>query len=478
MTFYFYDLETSSASPRTGRIMQFAGQRTNELMEPIGDPDDIIVKLADDIIPEPDAVLVHGITPQKTLEEGINEAEFAEFFHEKVAQPATVFIGYNNIRFDDEFMRKLCYRAFYDPYQWHWKDGRSRWDLLDPIRMMRALRPYGLKWPMLEGRPSVKLELMAKENGIIHENAHDALSDVVALIELAKRFNDSQPRLFKFLLDNRDKRSVAKIAESGVPFVYTSGRLSYEHEKTSVAQTLFKHPRRDAAIIYDLRQAPERWLDKSVEELVKHWQPAYGEDIERLPVKVMQYNKSPAIAPTGVLDKDSRDRIGIDMEKVVKHQKVIAQNSFFIDKLKKVLDIVENEQQAKFDLGDESVDDQLYSGFWSTSDGSEMLKIRMSDVDEFSALQLKVNNKRLREMMPLYKARNFPDKLNSEEREAWEAHKIKALTGGGKNSRFAKFSERMHELGSKSSLGSNEEYLLTELQLYVESIMPEPEEDI
>ena len=256
MTFYFYDLETSSGSPRTGRIMQFAGQRTNENLEPIGDPDNILLKLADDILPEPEAILVHGITPQQTLSDGISEADFAEIFFNKIAESNTIFIGYNNIRFDDEFMRALAFRNFYEPYEWHWKDGRGRWDLLDPMRMMRALRPEGIKWPTIDGKPTVKLEELAKANNITHDNAHDALSDVQALIDLAVLYKKSQPKLFSYLIGNRDKKTVAKIAEKGEPFVYTSGKYDSEFNKTTVVWNCFSHPRRDGAIVYDLRYDP------------------------------------------------------------------------------------------------------------------------------------------------------------------------------------------------------------------------------
>ena len=68
-TFYFYDLETSGFNPREARIMQFAGRRTDLKMKPIGDPDNIIIKLTEDTLPEPDAILVTGITPQQTLQQ-------------------------------------------------------------------------------------------------------------------------------------------------------------------------------------------------------------------------------------------------------------------------------------------------------------------------------------------------------------------------------------------------------------------------
>lgn len=478
MTFYFYDLETSSGSPRNGRIMQFAGQRTNERLELVGEPDNILVKLPDDVIPEPDAILVHGITPQQTLSDGMSEAEFAAFFHEKVATPDTVFVGFNNIRFDDEFVRKMCYRTMYDPYQWHWKDGRARWDLLDPIRMMRALRPEGLKWPMIEGKPTVKLELMAKENGLLHDHAHDALSDVMALIQLAQLFHTHQPRLFAYMLEMKDKKAVAKLVESGEAFVYTSGRYATEFEKTTVVTSLFKHPRREAAIVYDLRFDPTPWYDKTPEELIKHWKPAYGDEIEKLPVKTLQYNRCPAIAPMTVLDQETRTRLALNTDDLQKHTQKLKDDPRLIENLKKALDIMEKAQQVQFDLGSEEVDDQMYSGFWNEADVNEMLRIRMTPPEELIKISETIRNKRLREMLPLYKARNYPGSLRAEEREAWEERRRKVFYAGGDKSVFARFSKRMQQLGSDSTLTAEQEYLLTELQLYVESIIPEPESEI
>lgn len=472
MTFYFYDLETSSGSPQTGRIMQFAGQRTNESLEPIGESDNLLVKLADDIIPEPDAILVHGITPQRTLEEGMTEAEFAAYFHEHITQPDTVFVGYNNIRFDDEFMRRVCYRTFYEPYEWHWKDGRSRWDLLDAMRMMRALRPEGLKWPFADGKPTVRLESMAKENDILHDNAHDALSDVLALIELARRFKNAQPRLFGYLLDTRDKRAVAKLVEAGDPFVYTSGKYDSDFLKTTAVVMVLRHPRREAAIVYDLRHDPTPWFKKTVQELVAAWQVRYGDDLEPLPVKTVQYNRCPAIAPLSVLDADSKERIGYTAD-FEKHLKLLQGNPDFAGKLAEALDIIEHEQQARLPL-DDSVDGQLYDGFWSDRERAELIRIRQTPPTELGELQKTVKDKRLREMIPLYKARNFPSSLTPEEHEAWEAHRRQKLLGG-QRSPVARAAARMAEIASSRKLSQNEEYLLSELQLYIESIIPEPE---
>ncbi len=473
MTFYFYDLETSSGSPRSGRVMQFAGQRTNELLEPIGEADNILVKLPDDILPEPDAILVHGITPQQTLADGLSEADFAVFFNEKIAQPNTVFVGYNNIRFDDEFMRLVCFRTFHDPYEWHWKDGKGRWDLLDAMRMMRALRPEGLEWPFTDdGKPTVRLESMAKANGVLHENAHDALSDVLALIELARRFKTAQPKLFDYLLQAKDKKKVALLAEGGKPFVYTSGKYDTAFHKTTVVKTLFRHPRREAALVYDLRHDPTEWLTKTSEEIAKHWAVRYGDELKQLPIKTLQYNRCPAVAPFGVLDAQSKERIGYN-ETFEAHEKVLTDNPEFIKNVEQALDILEKQQQTKLPL-DQPVDNQIYDGFWVDKDRAEMLEIRMSDPAQFDELQPKIKNKRLRELMPLYVGRNYQMCMTPEQHEKWDERRRELFFKGGEKSQVARIYQRMQEIATTRKLSSNDEYLLAELQLYIESILPEP----
>jgi len=106
-TLYFYDLETSGFSPHAARVMQFAGQRTDMELNPIGDPHNFLITLSDDVLPDPDAILITGITPQKTRADGMTEAEFLKIFHSEISCPGTIFTGFNTVRFDDEFMRFL-----------------------------------------------------------------------------------------------------------------------------------------------------------------------------------------------------------------------------------------------------------------------------------------------------------------------------------------------------------------------------------
>jgi exodeoxyribonuclease I len=307
-TFFFYDLETSGLDPRASRIMQFAGIRTDMDLNTIGEPYNVLVKLSDDTLPSPEALMVTGITPQQTQGDGYTEAEFAKFLSDEIFTPETIMVGFNNIRFDDEFMRYHMWRNFHDPYEWSWRDGRSRWDLLDVVRMTRALRPEGIVWPVVDGKATNRLELLTKENGIDHFKAHDALSDVEALIAVTGLIKSKQPQLYSYLLGLRDKKQVKRLVnlDDKKPFVYTSGRYDMEHDKTTVAFPLTAG-KNGNVIVYDLRYDPKNVVDLSVNDLKKKlyatWEERKADGFVPLPVKELQYNRSPAVAPLGVLEQ-------------------------------------------------------------------------------------------------------------------------------------------------------------------------------
>ena len=307
--FFFYDLETSGFSPREARIMQFGGQRTDMNLKPIGKPVKSVIKLTPDVLPSPDAILITGITPQQTLADGLTEAEFLKFFYKEVVRPDTIFLGFNSIRFDDEFMRFLLYRNFYDAYEWQWQDGCSRWDLLDAMRMTRALRPEGIKWPFApDGKPANRLEFLTGVNKLAHSDAHDALNDVLATIEVARLLRNKQPDMFDYLLKQRDKKAVRELVVKGAPFVYTSGRYSSEFLHTTAVVLLSKHPNGRDALVYDLRFDPTPFAKMSVDELAEAWRFTKDPDAVRLPVKTLKVQPLPGSGAARSYQRQGRAR--------------------------------------------------------------------------------------------------------------------------------------------------------------------------
>ena len=452
--------------------MQFAGQRTDMDLQPIGEPVNVLIKMTDDIVPEPDAILITGITPQQTIADGITEVEFLRMFHEQVATPGTIFVGFNSVRFDDEFMRFLHYRNFYDPYEWQYTEGKSRWDLLDLVRMTRALRPEGIEWPVDgNGVPTNRLELLTKANGIDHVGAHDALSDVNAAIDVARLIRSKQPKLFDYLLKMRDKKAIAELVESGQPFVYSSGKYASEYQKTAVVVRLGSHPSRQGALVYDLRYDPGDFLNMSTKDLIQAWKLRRDDPGLKLPIKTLQYNRCPAVAPLGVLDESSKTRLQID-DTNIRQNLDILRHSSFTDKVLEALKVMDSEQQQTYRNAKTDVDGQLYDGFIQDADKKSSAEVRASSPAELGGEKIRFSDSRLVALLPRYKARNFSSSLTAEEREAWEEFRRDRLLAGGPQSRLGKFFDRLGQIAGRANIDPGQQFLLEELQLYGQSIMP------
>ena len=466
-TFFFYDLETSGLSARQDRIMQFAGQRTDMNLEPIGEPYNVLVALNDDTLPSPDALMVTGITPQKTVDEGYTEAQFARMLSEEIFTPDTIAVGFNNVRFDDEFIRHLLWRNFYDPYEWSWKDGRSRWDLLDVVRLTRALRPEGIKWPFDDkGEPTNRLELITQANGIAHENAHDALADVTALIDVTKLVKDKQPQLYEYLLKMRDKKQVQTLVnlDDKKPFVYASGRYDKEFAKTTVAFPL-SSGRHGAVIVYDLRYDPTPFVDLSADDLAAKifatWEQRQAEDFVSLPVKELQYNRCPAVAPLGVLEQgDGWQKISLDAKTVQKHQNILLSHPDFAEKLR---GIFENKPAFKKMPDPEA---QLYDGFLNDRDRIRVEAVRNADERELADFHPEFQDERLVPLLLHYKARNFPRTLSQDELQQWESWRAQHL-----QAQLPQFMASLQRLAPTAN-DNDRQFTLQELQLWAESVLP------
>ena len=464
-TFFFYDLETSGLSAREDRVMQFAGQRTDMNLEPVGEPYNILVTLNDDTLPSPDALMVTGISPQKTVEEGYSEAEFAKMLNDEIFTPDTCVVGFNSIRFDDEFIRHLLWRNFYDPYEWAWKDGRSRWDLLDVVRMTRALRPAGIEWPVdKDGRATNRLELLTKLNGIDHFKAHDALSDVEALIAVTGLIKDKQPQLYKYLFEMRDKKTVQKLInlDDKKPFVYVSGRYDIEYNKATVAFPLTPG-KNGNVLVYDLRYDPTSFLGLSSDEikakLFASWEERQADGFVKIPIKELQYNRAPAVAPLGVLEQaDGWKLISLDAETIEKHKKLLLSSPVFAENVRSVF---ESSRDFKPAVDPEA---QLYDGFVGDRDRVRIEAVRNADAKTLADFHPEFSDKRLAPLLLHYKARNFASTLSADEKTAWETWREARITR-----QLPGFMKRLAELSKSSDV---DDFMIQELQLWAESIMP------
>ncbi len=465
-SFFFYDLETSGLDARNDRIMQFAGIRTTTELEQVGEPYNVLVKLNDDTLPSPEAVMVTGITPQSTQADGMTEAEFAVFLRDEVFTPGTVVIGFNNIRFDDEFIRHHMWRNFHDPYEWSWKDDRSRWDLLDVVRMTRALRPEGINWPVVDGKATNRLELLTKENGIDHFKAHDALSDVEALIAVTRLIKEKQPQLYDYLFAMRDKNKIKSLVnlEDKKPFVYVSGRYDGAYNKATVAFPLTSG-KNGNVVVYDLRHDPTNFIDLSVDDLRRKLyatrEQRQEEGFVPLPLKELQYNHAPAVAPLGVLEQaEGWDKLQLDPETIQKHKTLLASAPHFAENVRTLF-----ETRPEFKKHPDA-EAQLYDGFLNDRDRLRVETVRNADERELADFHPEFADERLGSLLLRYKARNYPKSLSEGESAEWEKWRSARLMAT-----LPRYLKSLQTIAARTS-DENKQYLLQELQLWAESILP------
>ncbi len=426
-TFYWYDLETFGTNTRYDRIAQFAGIRTDEHLNPVSEPDMFYCQPTFDYLPDPGSCLVTGITPQLCEEKGMAEHEFAAKVHDIFSQHNSCGVGYNSIRFDDECVRSLLYRNLYDPYQREYLNGNSRWDLIDLVRATYALRPDNIEWPMHEpGKPSFRLEDLAQANGLVHEAAHDALSDVEATIQMAKLIQKNQPRLFDFALNLRNKDSVRSLLNWQLqqPIVHVSNKIPAERGCLSLMLPLAIHPNnKNGVICYDLHHDPTDFLSLEVAEIQDRLYTPQADlpaGVQRVHLKTIHLNKAPFVSPISALKGVDLKRIGLDYQRCQNHLAQIKQVAGTEKKAAAVFD-------QPFDSPADDVDEMIYAGFFSFKERAEFESIRNLAASEIPWQTGNFKDPRAATLIQRYKARNFYQSLSDEQRTLWQIDALKRL---------------------------------------------------
>ena len=433
-TFYWHDYETWGSDPRRDRPCQFAGIRTDADLNEVGAPLVIFCRPADDLLPHPDACLVTGLTPQLAEREGLIEAEFAAAIHAELSQPGTCGVGYNSFRFDDEVTRHLLYRNLHDPYAREWRNGNSRWDLIDTLRLAHALRPEGIEWPRnADGTASFRLEHLSAANGIEHGQAHDALADVRATIALARRLRRAQPRLLDYALSLRDKRRVRGLLDKGQPLLHVSARFPAALGCIAPVFPVARHPGNGNGVVcFDLRADPAPLLELSVDEIRRRlFTPSADlpDGDERIPLKTIRLNAAPVLAPLSTLNPETAERWRIDPEQVARRARWIAGAAAEIERR------VQAVHQAPESPGETDPELMLYQGgFLSDADRRACDAVQRSTPVELAESPPRFEDRRLAMLLFRYRARNWPETLSPAEREDWDAYRFERLTdpeGGG-----------------------------------------------
>ena len=489
-SFLFYDLETFGADPRRTRIAQFAAIRTDADLNPVDEPISIFVRPADDLLPSPIATLITGIAPQAALRDGISEADALSRIFDEMARPETCSVGYNSLRFDDEFVRHGLFRNFFDAYEREWRGGNSRWDLLDVMRLAHALRPDGIVWPKRDahgcasaagagragaaedGATSFKLEHLADANGVRDGDAHEALSDVRALIGLGRLLRSAQPKLWDYALKLRDKRFAAGLLDVAAmtPALHVSQRFPANRLCAAPILPLARHPYIDSRVlVFDLAQDPEALLRLDADEIAARlYTPAaqLAEGETRIALKEVHLNKCPALIAWDHLRGPDFTRLGIYPAEIERRAGVIRDaGPALVDKVRKVF-------SGERDHPPSDVDASLYDGFLGEGDKRLFRDVRTTPPQALGERTFGFKDARLPELLFRYRARNWPETLSAEEHVRWDEYRRLRLRGDGRLSEytFASFDTELAELRAAHAHDDGKLALLEQLDAWRQRI--------
>jgi len=472
---YWYDLETFGKNPFYDRIAQFAGLRTDDSFEPLGQPQVYYCRLSPDYLPDPAACMITGITPQEVQSKGMPEAEFARQILNEFTRPGTCVTGYNSIRFDDEFIRNLLYRNFHDPYEREYQNGNSRWDILDLLRTAHDLRPEGINWVLKEdGKPDFTLETLAEANGIEHKHAHDALSDVYATVGLARLVHEKQPRLFRYLFRLRKKQEVWKQIDlyKQTPFLHTSGMFTSASGCTSLVMPLTIDPNNGNCVLcYDLRYDPSPLIEQDAEEVRRQiFTPARELSEERIHIKGIHVNRGPSISPVKMLDDTSSRRLGIDLDTCRKNYRLLKEAGDLQQKVRQVYTV----ERPQDDTRDPDL--QIYSGgFFKDSDREGFKQIHAAKPEDLPGFQRRWEDQRIPEMLWRYIFRNYPRVMPEDEQKKWKsfcASRI-LIPSASEAVRLPEFRKKLAAYRDDKTLAPRKKVVVGELERWADELEKE-----
>lgn len=394
-TYVFYDTETAS---RNGQIRQYASVRTDDKFNII-DTKEIFCKPYKDVIPEVKATMVHHISMKECFEKGLNEPEFADKIDDDFTQNRqTCIIGYNSISFDDERKRELSFRSMREPYGPYYLNGNSRADLFHIVKAFYAISPDGINFPLLDnGTVSLKLEDLAKANGIVQENAHNAVDDVIATANFAKFLYEKDPLFFDYCMNLREKTFCEqKMYSDGKPklFLYVGGYTPRERFHTAPMLMLFNDSKnKNSYTCLDLQMiTPEKI--KEVSEMNPEDIPnlIFSKDQdEKLHVQNIAVNKHPIVIPIGAIKKypEKSERLGIDYQEInIKAKNIVNDPNFinFVLKIKESQELTTYPKKALYQ--------SIYEKFFSYADKEFMKRMSVNNYDQWVDISKEIKDDR------------------------------------------------------------------------------------
>ena len=385
MKYVFYDLETTGKNKDWSQIIQFGAVCVDEQFKEL-DRFERRCRLKSGLVPEPEALIVNNTSISNLENTNFSHYDLIKDIKRKIENwsPA-IFFGYNSINFDEEIIRKTFFKTLFNAYATQ-LDGNKRGDILNVIRSFYNYDNTNLKTIInSKGNSSFKLEDLTKENQIDH-NAHDAMGDVLATIDLAKIVEKNDNDLWKQILLTCSKKDVDNFIKLNENF--SLNEFSFGKMKTSLVTSICNHPNYNYPQCYDLSIDPEPILTLNFQDLKKRLKdkPKF--------LKTLGHNKHPSIFDNNYFFKINN--INLDEKKLFeKRSDQVKSNKEFIERIKLILDEEFHDKESLKPQNDISAEESLYlGGFPSNKDKNLMEEFHLSSWQDKYIISKRFEDKR------------------------------------------------------------------------------------
>jgi exodeoxyribonuclease-1 len=240
VSFVLYDLETTGLTKGFDQIVQFAAVRTDASLA-ITDRFQIRCRLMPHVIPSPEAMHLAGVGIERLTDPSLPShfGMVTEIRRVLKSWCPALFLGFNSLSFDEEFLRQAFYQSLHGAYLTN-TQGSARADVLNLCRLTAALRPKVLKPAVAgDGRHLFKLKALAEANEIVVPLAHDAMADVITTHALCQLIKARAPEIWSQFLRFSTKASVESFITEEDAFLVSE--TVGNHHRARIVTYIGKH---------------------------------------------------------------------------------------------------------------------------------------------------------------------------------------------------------------------------------------------
>ena len=363
MNLAIWDIESSGANTSFSSIIEIGGILFDENFKE-KDRFNFRCRLPEGEVPQAMALIVNK-TSIKQLTQGnlshyqmLNEVE--KTF--KKWSPA-IFLGWSNVGFDDEMLRKEFFKGIRYPYITN-ASPNKRHDGINIARAAYAIDPNILETEINEkGNAVFKLESLSRMNGFDSSDAHSAIFDASLTMKILGLIKRKQPQTWDVFLKTSNKLDTETIFKK--ESLITINEYFYGKSRLYLCAPL--HPKHCIHPIYQWGQAVDLRVD--VEPLLKMSINELKIEMKKTPkfLRTIRSNKAPIIidAEYGI---NAEPYNVMDLNLIKKRAELVKNNEKLSQNILTALrEVAEEKEQLKSQV-DIYAEESIYKKFTSNKD--------------------------------------------------------------------------------------------------------------